>query len=111
MVHVVDVGALDTSIFHVNRDMVAFKRCIEALTDAFPFYGEGEIGDVEASFTQWQEAGFRVAGILISVDPSSLDPSVLESADFLSEGDTFWQDFLESVKMGDCSTEQILEDE
>jgi hypothetical protein len=70
---------------HVNRDLHAFTRCVEAVIAHFPFYEE------EDSEERFEEAADEVRALVAGIDDSAL----------VHNG--FWETLCEDVAMGDYS--------
>jgi hypothetical protein len=76
---------------HVNRDLGAFRSCVAAVIDRFPFYGEG------AELDEQTEVADDIRDILQRIDDSAL------------RNNGFWETFCDDITIGDYSTEGVIE--
>jgi hypothetical protein len=85
----------------VNSTQSQFIESIRFVIDRFPF-DKGYAGDInsETYDVLLEKVADELAAGLRRIDPAAL-----------SDGDTFWADFLDSVIMGDWATARIVADE
>ncbi|MEV7082780.1 SUKH-4 family immunity protein [Streptomyces sp. NPDC093516] len=80
--HVVQVPKIESvTASHVNRDIVSFSRCVEAVIARFPFYAE----DDEERF---EEVAEELRDLVSGIDETAL------------VHDGFWETFCDDVAIG-----------
>jgi hypothetical protein len=82
-------GSIEPTL--VNTDLSHFVACVAAVVDRFPFY------DGDADFDDWEAVGVEIAATLKSLDDQALG---LHS---------FWETFVDDVKIGDYATEIVTD--
>lgn len=86
---------------HVNANLACFVRCVKVVIGAFPFYTwESDDVDWDVYDQQVSESCDLVRRLLAAEDPTSL-----------FESDSFWDDVVYSMEIGDMETGMVLEEE
>lgn len=80
VVQIPEVGS--TTIWHVNKNLSLFARCVEAVIGCFPFYQEGEEDGFEG-------AADDIRDVVLNIDETAFNPN------------GFWDTLYWGICMGD----------
>lgn len=81
--HVVQIPGIEsTTVWHVNRDLDSFNRCVAAVIARFPFYADSDDEDCA-------ERAKELRALVFGIDETAL------------VRDAFWDTFCDDVAIGD----------